>query len=235
MAMAGNSDVGALPAGAPAAPGFRDPTALTKSLKVLLYVSIAVDVISLLSGGFEFQLLRDIRDGRIASASIDAAADANDTRQQVIGIVMFLLYLVTGICFLVWIHRANSNARALGAQDMKFTPGWAVGWYFIPVANLWKPYQAMKEIWQASANPAGWQSETRGAILPIWWFLFLATNVLSNVSLRLQWRAKMIEDFLLSSVASMIADVASIALDFAALTLVAGIFRLQMTQAHRGT
>ena len=74
--------------------------------------------------------------------------------------------LSTGILVLTWIHRANHNARQLGADDMRFTPGWAVGWYFVPIAWFWKPYQAMKEIWLASANPSDWRGRPVSPLLP---------------------------------------------------------------------
>ena len=61
------------------------------------------------------------------------------------------ILMIPGILlFCVWIRRANVNADALVASGMEFTPGWAVGWFFVPFANLYKPYQAMAEIYRAS-------------------------------------------------------------------------------------
>ena len=51
--------------------------------------------------------------------------------------------------FCLFMPRANRNARAFGSS-MSISPGWAAGWFFVPIANLWMPYQAMKEIWQGS-------------------------------------------------------------------------------------
>ena len=90
--------------------------------------------------------------------------------------------LGTAITALMWIHRANYNARQLGASGLKFTPGWAVGWYFIPIASLWKPYQAMKEICQASFNPSGWWDEDAPSLVPLWWALWLVTLGGSSIS-----------------------------------------------------
>lgn len=59
------------------------------------------------------------------------------------------------------------------SDEMFISPGWAVGWYFVPFANLFKPLQAMKEIWLES-NRAGTSYESRGsAILGWWWGLFV--------------------------------------------------------------
>ena len=84
------------------------------------------------------------------------------------------LALVAGLLRLIWTYRANHNARCLGALGMVFTPGWSVAWRFIPIANLWKPYQVMKEIWFASASPSSWSSNgSAPGLLRWWWFLFL--------------------------------------------------------------
>ena len=80
-----------------------------------------------------------------------------------------LLILPQWILFLMWVYRANYNVRCLGARDLRFTPGWSVGWFFVPIANLWKSYQVMKEIWQASINVVDWQSQRIGSLLLCWY------------------------------------------------------------------
>ena len=64
----------------------------------------------------------------------------------------------------------------LGASDMRFTPGWAIGWYCVPVACFWRPYQAMTEIWRASRNPSDWRGEPVSPLLRWWWILWLVVH-----------------------------------------------------------
>ena len=80
------------------------------------------------------------------------------------------------VLLLVWTHRANHNARALGASGLRFTPRAAVAWYFVPIAWFWKPYQAMREIWNASARPADWKNRQGSALLGWWWGLWLLAS-----------------------------------------------------------
>ena len=90
-----------------------------------------------------------------------------------------LLLLTTMVVFLLWMQRANKNVRALGAQGIRCTPGWAVGWWFVPIATLFKPYQAMREIYQASdpgAGPASWAGRPAG-LVGAWWAAWLGTGV----------------------------------------------------------
>jgi hypothetical protein len=108
-----------------------------------------------------------------------------------IACVTLLLRIPLFIFFGMWIYRANWNARAPGAKNMEFTPGWSVGWYFIPFANLVKPFQAMREIWQASQAPQfeDWRQAPSSALLPFWWFLWIANGILGQVALRLSLQA----------------------------------------------
>jgi hypothetical protein len=210
---------------APAAAGFRDPAALTRWLKILLYLSIALSVLSIVSGLFELKLLSDIGAGRTLAPG---EAEGNDLRQQIIGGVRFAALIATIVTFAIWIYRANYNARQLGAAGMRFSPGWAVGWYFIPIANLWKPYQAMKEIWQASAAPENWQQQPRGSILPLWWTFFLLSNILGNATFRLTLRAKTVPELITAGSVSLVSDVVDVVSTVIALALVTQIFRMQM-------
>ena len=168
---------------------FRDPTSLAKWTRLFLYAHIAVSLAALVSGYVEYEMLIAMREGAYESQeALVSAAEANDTRQGLVGLVQFPVIVVSGVLILRWIHRSNWNARALGAKNMQFTPGWSIGWYFVPFANLWKPYQAMKEIWQASINAKDWRSQTVQGILGWWWSLWIVYSISGNASFRLSLR-----------------------------------------------
>jgi hypothetical protein len=58
--------------------------------------------------------------------------------------VASLLLLVVAVCFLIWQHDAAKVARRLGYPARR-SPGLGVGAWFIPVVNLWFPYQALRD------------------------------------------------------------------------------------------
>ena len=209
-------------AGAVASSGFRDPGTLTRSLKLFLYLSIALGALSFVSA----LLVLSFWIGMLAPSEIAG----NDLGQQIIASLRGVISLVVFVLFCMWTYRANYNARQLGAPDMQFSPGWSVGWYFIPIANFWKPYQAMREIWQASANPAHWQQQPRGSILPVWWTLLLLSNVISAAAFRLSSKAQTEPDILLAWIVSAANDAVGILSDTTALVLVMRIFRMQMAR-----
>ena len=99
--------------------------------------------------------------------------------------IQLLLLLLTGIFWLLWQHRAQANLTALGVQGLRFTPGWAVGWWFIPFANLAMPFLAMRELTRASASGGAGPSPPGrvDALLAWWWAALLLGIVLFNAAL----------------------------------------------------
>ncbi|MEP7105704.1 MAG: DUF4328 domain-containing protein [Chloroflexota bacterium] len=77
-----------------------------------------------------------------------------------------------------WCHRVYRNLPALGVHATRFTPGWAAGWWFVPLFNLVRPYQVLREIWVDSRTKSeGWLLLKRG------WALFLVGGFLSDCTL----------------------------------------------------
>lgn len=94
------------------------------------------------------------------------------------------LMLVTTVMFFIWFHRIVVNCVGFGAQGMRFSPGASVGWFFVPVVNLWFPKQAMDEACRVSTDPANWQSVRSPALVGVWWGLLIANLVLA---VRARW------------------------------------------------
>ena len=156
--------------------GFRDPTDLTRTTKGLLYANIPLILVAVAANARDYWWLSNRGEEAPPLAGLLESLAG-------LGVALTALLLVaTSVSVLMWIHRANHNARQLGATGMKFTPGWAVGWYFVPIASIWKPYQAMKEICQASFNPQRWWDEEWPALLPAWWALWLLATGAEGVS-----------------------------------------------------
>ena len=52
-----------------------------------------------------------------------------------------LVVFVASVVFVGrWILQAHKNLRNAGYEN-EFTPGWALGWFFVPLMNLFKPFQ----------------------------------------------------------------------------------------------
>ncbi len=67
--------------------------------------------------------------------------------------VKWLAAFLSWAFFLVWVFWATANLRVLRPGTLRIRPWWAVGWFFIPIANLWMSIWVMKQL----SDPAdGW-------------------------------------------------------------------------------
>jgi hypothetical protein len=117
----------------------RDPSGLTKFLQRLLFVSILVACVALFDDLAEFL---QVQSGK---ATPDQVVD-NDPVQGIVGLLQSGLGLVTGITFLKWVYRAYKNIQGFGAENLRYSPGWAVAYYFMPVLGLIRPVLADREL-----------------------------------------------------------------------------------------
>ena len=68
-------------------------------------------------------------------------------------LAMLVVLVATPIAYCMWLYRARRNIIALGIPGLEYSPGMAVGSFFIPFVNLLVPFRAMKEAWKATEPP----------------------------------------------------------------------------------
>ena len=141
---------------------FKDPTALTRWTQVFLWVGIASNLAAI------WVWISGRADGAVLPGGF---VSADPFLPHLIW--YFPVQWITAILVLTWVHRANYNARQLGAVELEFTPLWAVGSYLVPVVWFWMPFRAMKEIWQASSSPLQWRREPGSGLVDWWWALWI--------------------------------------------------------------
>lgn len=213
---------------------FKDPTNLIAWIKYFLCFQVVLAFVAIGSNLMEYQLLTDFQNGVYFSQEMAVAdAEANDKRQAVIAFSYLGVFIVSGVLILRWIYQANQNARQFGAKDMAFSPGWSIGFYFIPIVSLWKPYQAMKEIWQASQNPANWPVEKVSSILGIWWFFWIANSIVGQAVFRLSRRAEEISEIMNVNLVSQTSEVISIPLALVTWLMIKNVSNAQLAMQER--
>jgi hypothetical protein len=88
-------------------------------------------------------------------------------------VISLIGYVGAIVMFLIWLTRARANAERAVPGSQRLSAGWAVGGWFVPVANLVLPFRAVSDLWRASC-PA------RGATLVVaWWAVFVTAYVCS--------------------------------------------------------
>jgi len=188
---------------------------VTKTLRVLLKITIGLSVFAVLADFYEFRTYSTLPSG-VDEREVMLPSDAVT---GIVGLAQFIVTIITGITFLRWIYRSNKNLRALSGESMTFTPGWSVGWYFIPIANLWKPYQVMKEIWDVSHKC----NATGHAVVGWWWALWLLSNPLGRLPFKLVMRADDASGYAASAMTYIISDGLDVILNVVALVMVTRI------------
>ena len=123
-----------------------------------------------------------------------------------VGVAQTLSSLLVAVLFLILIYRFNKALRVYFAKEMEFTPGWSVGWFFIPIANLFKPYQAVREMWLVARR-----GRSGTALLKSWWALWLVSAALSQISTKLAIKARTIPQYIASDTVSLLLDCLDIA------------------------
>lgn len=160
---------------------FRDLTDFVKWLKIALAALAIMSLTSAYTNWLQLGSPAEIHGGGSSSQDL---TDLNDVRGSVVSFVYSLTSVVTAILFLRWTYLAKRNVLALGSTNQRISPGWSVGYYFIPILNLWKPYQALKEAFEGSHPNSQYtrNERSRPALMPLWWILWLVSSTLGDAS-----------------------------------------------------
>ena len=184
-----------------------------KNAITLIWIVLALDIMSLISGYLQYGLLQGVSKGGIISTE---TATANDTREQVISIVSMIVYIISATTFIQWFRRAYFNLH----QKVRFlshSEGWAAGFWFIPIVNLFRPYQITKELYLETKElfiKKGINVNFNFAtgILDWWWTLWIINNLMGHFVFQYAKHAESMGELINSTVASMIGNIVGIPL-----------------------
>ena len=146
---------------------------------------IAVDLIAVVFSILELGLLDRLIAGEQVS---DSQIDASDTRQSAIGLIQTALLIAVAVFFIRWLRLAYRNADVVAPDVRRYKHGWAIGAWFVPFLNLWRPKQIVNDVWRAGEASGAPHAAPLPAWLNIWWVAWLITNVLAQVAGRLALR-----------------------------------------------
>lgn len=201
---------------------FKDPLALARVVRVALITWLVA------ATGYAASSLHSaltIEAFQAGNADLDALTRV-DNITMAAAIPMVLVNLVTIVLVGRWIYRANKNAHAM-SDAMVMTPGWNVGFFFIPIANLWKPFEGIRQTWRASVSPYDPENAEIPGWLNLWWGAWIISAILNNLTFRMSLRAETLEELLAVSWTEVIC----LPFDLAAgLTLLLLVSRLSQVQ-----
>lgn len=195
----------------------------------LFGLSVLLDVVMLAA---DVSQLRLISRGLSGEGFTEAEAAANDGRMSLISTANLVVYAGCVLTFLVWFRRAYANLLGLGAEKLEHSPGWAIGFFFVPLANLVYPYRIAKEIWHGSQSSSDAGEPLLGGVergqslVTSWWLSWLLAGFIGNVALGLS-RGNTLAALQGSTKVSMLSTSLSAVAGILAIVMIRTVSRLQ--------
>ena len=184
---------------------------------------IVATLLSMVATWDERNLFIDVRDG--VSVSSDRLATVDDF--TVVTAWMSVATLaVSGITFIVWFHRAYKNLALWGRTDFR-TP-WAVLAWFVPILNLWRPFQITIELAAAGRGPRRDRRPPR--IVNWWWALWIISLLVTQAVAT--YEPKTLDGWILLDVFSLVSDALIVIGGLACISVIRYITRLQAERIH---
>lgn len=203
-----------------------DITPVTKQLKALLMGLAGLSLLALLVHIVRLNL---VLSGAWSKTHLATAYQID----RVVWQISVPIYIVVFITFLTWVYRANLNCHGFGAQGMQFSPGWSVVWYFVPILNCYKPYQAMVEIWKVSTDPERWRDVPDTPFIGWWWSSWVLSAALGWGIQLTAPSIKTLDEFKQIMVAYIIFDIVDILFCIFTVMLVSAVWQKQENLVRR--
>ena len=169
----------------------------------------------------------------LGSTSVDewgSTEDFVDNVNIVGGYILIGIFLVTAVLFLVWFHRARRNIDVLEAEGVGYGTGGAVGWWFVPFANLVMPYRIARDIWTASnpatyrpGYPTAWLTDDKARPVTLWWTFWLIAFFLDRMTNDIYKDVVDLDRFREMLIQSSVVDIVAIVAAWFAVRFVRGV------------
>ncbi|MGZ8997894.1 MAG: DUF4328 domain-containing protein [Allosphingosinicella sp.] len=210
---------------------YRDPGPLAQAAILWTWIWLGAQLLYGAASVFAFATLATLPgDTPVSMTASPPELMTSDLGLAISGLVLILTFFASGFLVLKWIHRVNSNAHVY-SSEMNVSPGWNVGFFFIPIANLWKPFQGVRETWEVSflqnREVPGW--------MRWWWGCWLATNFIGNASFRIALEAETAEGASMAALLDIVSAIVSVPLALLLIRLIRTLTSAQEAMHHGET
>jgi hypothetical protein len=149
---------------------------LVTAVTALLVVFAALDLLWVGAFSWRGTVFDRLADGGGVS---DAEASLVDGVLGASGVAWIPLALATAVVFIIWQFRHGTNARTLGVYGGLANPGWAIGGWFIPIANFFLP---ARQIFRSSRPPGVAPSSGVTTIVVFWAIAFWLSRAVDQAA-----------------------------------------------------
>ena len=151
-------------------------------------------------------------------------------------VILMALLLVNMFAFGSFTHRASRNLLTLKSSEQGFTPEKAVMWFFIPIMNLFKPWQVFRELFKGSdpevttSDDLAWKTTGKVSNLVHFWAgIFVLIFIYNPITIGRVWHSVRLtfSDSVVAHQRLVIADLLLALLGVAALLVVIELHKRQ--------
>ena len=153
---------------------------LSVAVQVLLLLCAACAVYSAITSRYAAGVYNRLA-ADPASVSFSEAERADDLLLW--QLVELPLVILCGILFITWLYRGHRSDH-MEPRCLQHKSGWAIGGWFVPFLNLWRPYQMVTDLRRGAT---GTSHPLTYPVQGVWWGAFLVYSALDRVVGRLLW------------------------------------------------
>ena len=120
-------------------------------------------------------LVTSAADMVLTPTSVEGRNTQIASAEMVVSLIRVVAMVGAAAAIMAWLYIAAENAQAWGIR-LKWGPGWAIGAWFLPLANLVIPVLVVNGLARASASPVSpWSAPGRAGtgLVAAWWATFL--------------------------------------------------------------
>ncbi|MEU8586389.1 DUF4328 domain-containing protein [Streptomyces sp. NPDC048664] len=208
----------------------RSPVGLGRAAAAALGLVVAADLAAVWSDLVSIDVTDDLMKG-VAGTDMVRRAERADTLSGVAGLAQVATLVAAIAVYLCWFYRVRVNAEVFDQSAHSKARGWAIGGWFVPVANLWFPRRVTLDIWDASTP---WGRRPSHALVNAWWGLWILSLAADRAAFTADRHAKTPSELHHAAGTMLFSDSVDIVSALLAIALVLRLTRMQHQKALAG-
>ena len=135
-----------------------------------------------------------------------------------------IAHILSAVMFIQWFRRAYYNLHQK-INHLSYSEGWAAGAWFVPILNLFRPYQIMKELYNETKNillknGLNISKSFSTNLLGLWWTLWIIGNFLGQAVFQSARSAETIDELTTMTMLNMASSIFGIPLALIAIKVI---------------
>lgn len=158
-----------------------------KKAITVMWIMIGASAMMIVSNLLGVKIIRDIESGVFDPETLMISS-------IIVGISAFIfliVFIINVVFFIMWFRRAYYNLHQVSSGKPRYKEGWAAGAWFIPIFNLFGPYQIAKELHSNTENllirnNLIQANNNRHIVVGWWWALWIVSSVIGQIGNRIK-------------------------------------------------